>query len=326
MIRGNRGGVKIAVLACAFLGVGGLGLTSPAGASTSNSSNNGSSTGTVVSAEQTPYGKVVAVGSGPFAGYSLYLFTRDRLPKVACTTQTVTAVKLSCTGAETDNSADWPALTTDGKPVSGSGVKTRLLGSIYRSDLDARQVTYAGHPLYLFDPKPHEFGGENFVETVLPLPPWQGFWYLVSAKTGVPAPAQATITSQTLTSGKKVIAAVMVPAMGGIAITTYSYGNDPSRQSTCTGSCALTWSPVLTSGTPKTTGGVPSKDVGVIARPDGTRQVTFKGKPLYFYSREIPRLDSAGNPLNPATSGNGNGVKAPRGFGGTFSVVPAPSS
>jgi hypothetical protein len=49
--------------------------------------------------------------------------------------------------------------------------------------------------------------------------------------------------------------------------------------------------------------------------------VTFRGKPLYLYSQEQPRLDMQGNPLTPASSGNGNGVKGPRGFGGTFSVL-----
>jgi hypothetical protein len=60
-------------------------------------------------------------------------------------------------------------------------------------------------------------------------------------------------------------------------------------------------------------------------RTDGTRQVTFDGKPLYFYSEEVPQLDPAtGNPLNPATIGSGNGLPGPAHIGGRFSLVPSP--
>ncbi|MBF6558631.1 MAG: hypothetical protein IVW52_21290, partial [Acidimicrobiales bacterium] len=81
--------------------------------------------------------------------------------------------------------------------------------------------------------------------------------------------------------------------------------------------------PVLTTSSPLVTGSLTKKSVGEIVRADGTHQVTYNGKPLYFYSGEVPRLDSNGNPLNPATTGNGNGVKGPRSFGGTFAVVTA---
>jgi hypothetical protein len=69
------------------------------------------------------------------------------------------------------------------------------------------------------------------------------------------------------------------------------------------------------------TAGLPGRDLGVIVRSDATHQVTFRGTPLYLYSNEQPRLDAQGNPLTPASTGNGNGVKGPHGFGGHFSVV-----
>ncbi len=137
----------------------------------SGTTSNAGSTGTVIAARQSPYGKILTVASGQFAGYSVYLFNRDEPGHVACGTSVVVALKVSCTGAETDHTADWPAVVTTGKPVAGAGVNHRLLGSIYRKDLHARQVTYAGHPLYLFDMGPHQYAGENFCRDSGPAAP-----------------------------------------------------------------------------------------------------------------------------------------------------------
>ena len=82
---------------------------------------------------------------------------------------------------------------------------------------------------------------------------------------------------------------------------------------------------VLTTAPVQAGAGVTAKSLGEIRRADGTRQLTFDGKPLYFYSGEVPQLDPAtGNPLNPATIGTGNGLAGP-GHHGTFAVVTAAS-
>jgi hypothetical protein len=58
---------------------------------------------------------------------------------------------------------------------------------------------------------------------------------------------------------------------------------------------------------------------------DGTEQLTFDGKPLYFYFEEVPQLDpQTGNPENPATLGTGNDLAGP-GHDGKFKVVAATS-
>jgi predicted lipoprotein with Yx(FWY)xxD motif len=70
------------------------------------------------------------------SGRTLYEFTRDRANSNSC-------VKISgC-------SRLWPALTTTGKPSAGSGVRASLLSTIKLSGA-TRQVTYAGHALYLY--------------------------------------------------------------------------------------------------------------------------------------------------------------------------------
>ena len=279
---------------------------------------------TVISAETSPYGEVLMVGSGQFAGYSVYQF--DRNTPSACTTTTVTLQNMSitCTGPETDKTADWPAVTTVGQPVAGPGVDKHLLGMEYRKDIGADQVTYGGKLLYLFDTAPHQFTGVNFLETVAPLPPWHGLWWLVSPKGGDPVTGPVQVTTQTQTGGTSVLAADLFQGQGTTAIIVYDYSKDTKAHSSCTGECALAWIPLLTSAPPDAGAGVTKSTLGEIARGDGTEQLTFKGKPLYIYSEEVPQLNpTTGNPLDPATVGTGNGLHGPKGFGGTFSVVPA---
>ena len=70
------------------------------------------------------------------SGFTLYEFSRDSRSKDTC-------VRVSgC-------SAVWPALSTHGNPTAGSGVKASLLSTI-KLPGGARQVTYAGHPLYRY--------------------------------------------------------------------------------------------------------------------------------------------------------------------------------
>jgi predicted lipoprotein with Yx(FWY)xxD motif len=303
-------------LAALVVGLGGLVMVSPAGASTA------AGTGALISLESSPYGKVLMVGSGQFAGYSVYQFSRNSASACTTTTATVMGMPLSCAGAETDKSADWPIVSSVGRPVAGKGVSQRLLGMVYRKDIKADQVTYGGKLLYLFDQMPHMFTGENFMETVLPLAPWHGLWSLVSPKDGSPVAGSVPVTTEALPSGPTVLAADMFQGMGSTGITVYAYSKDKSGRSSCTGACALTWPPVLTTSAPQATSGLPQSALGTIKRADGTLQLTYKKKPLYFYSQEVPQLNPAtGMPANPATIGTGNGLGGPPHFGGTFSTV-----
>jgi predicted lipoprotein with Yx(FWY)xxD motif len=45
----------------------------------------------------------------------------------------------------------WPPFTTTGRPIAGTGAKASLLSTI-RLPNGRKQVTYAGHPLYLYSP------------------------------------------------------------------------------------------------------------------------------------------------------------------------------
>jgi predicted lipoprotein with Yx(FWY)xxD motif len=92
-------------------------------------------------------------------GRTLYLFQKDSGNKSACTGP--------CAGA-------WPPLRANGKPTVGSGAKASLVGTTARSD-GGPQVTYNGHPLYLFvkDTKAGDTNGEGKTA-------FGGRWFAVS--------------------------------------------------------------------------------------------------------------------------------------------------
>ena len=218
---------------------------------------------------------------------------------------------LSCTGAEIDQQADWQALTTDRPAIAGPGVDRWLLGSVYRADLGTFQVTYDGHPLYLFEPGiANAAFGDKVFESTLPLPPWHTAWYLLSPD-GEPAVGPATIQTDTLPSGQTVLANEMLPGIGGVPIAAYTFSRDHGPRSTCYRACARTFIPVLTDGTPVAGAGANAGAIGTTRRADGTRQVTYNGHPLYMYSQE--QLTGLSG-----TAGNGNGVQID---GGTINLL-----
>jgi len=85
-----------------------------------------------VGLRHTSLGEVLVSASGR----TLYEFSKDHTNKDTCT------ATAGCT--ET-----WPPLRASGKPTAGAGVRGSLLSTITLSG-GAKQVTYAGHPLYLY--------------------------------------------------------------------------------------------------------------------------------------------------------------------------------
>ena len=81
------------------------------------------------------------------SGRTLYLFKADSATMSACTGACATA---------------WPPLLANGTPTAGTGLTASKLGTITRSG-GTRQVTYNGHPLYLFikDTKPGQTTGQG---------------------------------------------------------------------------------------------------------------------------------------------------------------------
>jgi predicted lipoprotein with Yx(FWY)xxD motif len=69
----------------------------------------------------------------------------------------------------------------------------------------------------------------------------------------------------------------------------YAFENDRRNRSNCTSEeCVEAWPPVLTRQQPSAGAGVEVRLLGTIRRSDGTLQVTYDGRPLYFYEHEGP--------------------------------------
>jgi predicted lipoprotein with Yx(FWY)xxD motif len=66
--------------------------------------------------------------------------------------------------------------------------------------------------------------------------------------------------------------------------TVYLFAADKGPTSTCSSACAEVWPPVTSTGNPKAAAGANATDLGTITRSDGTKQVTYKGHPLYYYA------------------------------------------
>jgi predicted lipoprotein with Yx(FWY)xxD motif len=95
----------------------------------------------------------------------------------------------------------------------------------------------------------------------------------------------------------------------GSGRTLYVFSLDAPGTSRCVGACARTWPPARSlGGKPQPGPGVASPAVGNIQRPDASEQMTFNGRPLYYYSGDT----------SPGQS-NGHGRSE---FGGAWSAQP----
>jgi predicted lipoprotein with Yx(FWY)xxD motif len=112
-------------------------------------------------------------------GRTLYLFKADVGAKSACSGACATA---------------WPPLITSGKPTAGAGLAASKLETITRSD-GKQQVTYNGHPLYLFikDGKPGQTTGQGITA-------FGAAWFAL-APSGTQASTPAPSSSSSSSSG-----------------------------------------------------------------------------------------------------------------------------
>lgn len=68
----------------------------------------------------------------------------------------------------------------------------------------------------------------------------------------------------------------------------YLFTADSKGKSNCSGECASAWPPFLARGRLEAGPGVKRRLLGATTRPDGRRQVSYAGHPLYFYVHDPP--------------------------------------
>ena len=117
------------------------------------------------------------------------------------------------------------------------------------------------------------------------------FLLLLSLTTALlSACAPGTYSSNTLSVNQKTDVGDYLVAQNGF--TVYTFAQDTNGTSSCNGDCAVKWPPLLGSITlPTNVGG----SLGTVARADGQQQVTYDGKPLYFFSGDKAPGDTNGH-------------------------------
>jgi predicted lipoprotein with Yx(FWY)xxD motif len=109
------------------------------------------------------------------------------------------------------------------------------------------------------------------------------------------APAGPTTTAAQKAGGTTV--AVASSTLGNILVdgdgrTLYAFTKDKGDQSACSGDCATSW-PALTG--PATAGtGVQASLLSTSMQANGTSQVTYGGKPLYYFAGDAKPGDTNG--------------------------------
>jgi predicted lipoprotein with Yx(FWY)xxD motif len=112
---------------------------------------------------------------------------------------------------------------------------------------------------------------------------------------GAAAPAEPATTAAQAAGGTTV--AVASGRLGDILVdgdgrTLYAFTKDQGDQSACSGQCADSW-PALT-GTANAGSGVQAGLLSTATQADGSSQVTYDGRPLYYFAGDAKPGDVNG--------------------------------
>lgn len=117
-------------------------------------------------------------------------------------------------------------------------------------------------------------------------------------------PPTAADSSATSSSASAATLAVGNDAKNGSYLTDasgralYLFEKDTRGHSACSGECAKDWPPYTAQGTPTSTDStLKSSLIATIHRADGQSQVTYNGKPLYYYAKDASAGDTRGEGL-----------------------------
>ncbi|MEW6035629.1 MAG: hypothetical protein AB1529_03380 [Candidatus Micrarchaeota archaeon] len=98
------------------------------------------------------------------------------------------------------------------------------------------------------------------------------------------------VVSYTVKTANSSLGEILVDDRG---YSLYLFTADSVNKSTCYGTCAANWPPLLVTDTIAIPSGLPG-EMGAILRTDNTTQVTYNGVPLYYYAADTEPGDVKG--------------------------------
>jgi predicted lipoprotein with Yx(FWY)xxD motif len=220
----------------------------------------------LLTAEVGPLGEVLTDAKG----FTLYRFDED-------------TANPSVSNCDDACAQKWPAVIVDPENVAVQGVEQSLVGTVARKD-GTKQLTIAGWPMYNFtgDAGPGEWKGHGV----------GGTWF-ASTPLGKKASGGAAAGPELKTAVVPGLGTVLTNSAG---LTLYRFDADSNKppSSTCVGDCAAKWPPLVATADPVRVQGVDQELVATLVRPDGAKQVTVGGWPLYTFAQDEAPGDAKG--------------------------------
>jgi predicted lipoprotein with Yx(FWY)xxD motif len=241
-----------------------------------------------------------ANGMDPFLvdsqGLTLYILRKDT-PGAGGTAPVLWGCTSGC-------AANWVAYSpAAGLPLlAGPGV-TGVLG-VFTCPDGVRQVTYNGWPLYHFaaDKNPGDVNGEGIGNLWAAAPVNMNPLTFTGSASPLVSGIPVTGNNPAASNNPSIVIGGN-PTLGDFLVdaryrTLYVYRRDYPGASHCAGECAANWPPYLIQqGAPTIEAGL-TGIMGVITRPDGARQITVNGWPLYYFAGDLKPGDANGDGVN----------------------------
>jgi predicted lipoprotein with Yx(FWY)xxD motif len=101
-----------------------------------------------------------------------------------------------------------------------------------------------------------------------------------AALSASPSMASSSAAAPTLTVKSSRFGQILFDGRGFVL---YAFTRDPRGRSACSGACAAAWPPYIARGTLRAGPGTKRSLLRTTRRADGKLQVTYAGRPLYYY-------------------------------------------
>jgi predicted lipoprotein with Yx(FWY)xxD motif len=103
---------------------------------------------------------------------------------------------------------------------------------------------------------------------------------IIAALASAPAVAAGPRATATVTVKGSSFGPILFDGRGFVL---YGFTRDVLGRSLCRGSCAAAWPPYIVKTRPRAAAGAVASRLGTTRRSDGSLQVTYAGRPLYYY-------------------------------------------